>query len=294
MVSKTEQNKLDGDEWVQAIYSSPDVPFDEIYAQNDLSGDEVAVYEKYKAIIGSFLQLYKIRWSIKLLPDSDSRIKWLGRLLTVFESESVVGDKDQFIKKLFSKSLHTVCKANEDGFRIGTKSDEHDDILLELRVIELLVRNGFLVDLDRTDLPSGKRSEFSASNNSLIFHAEAKRLNAELLKETIWKHPEHKGKETFSLNDEQQRAIRKQFREQLKKAVKKFKNYSGHYLLVVDIHYPLGFLGNKLFQYVTNNFSPEKNCLGILMVESGQFKMYRNDGCDLNINEYINADTELG
>ena len=138
MSDKTKQYEGKGIELVSSIYDQSEVSFEEIFNRNDLSVSERAVYGKHIETIGPFLQLYKRFWSIKF-SQNRSKIKWLGKLLVILDSESVIGDKEKFIKKLFSESLHTVCKTDDFSFKIGTKSNEHEGILLELKVIALLV-----------------------------------------------------------------------------------------------------------------------------------------------------------
>lgn len=227
---------------------------------------------------------------LKLLYDGVHPLKELGQLLISFNSENVAGNKEHLIKEMYNSSLEYKTYIDEKKQIWGSKqgSNQHYDILLNLKLIQIFVKAGCFVNLDGK-LPNGI-SEFIASKNKIDVHIEAKNISPAKLSHNVYEHPSNSSNN--SLTTEQERDIRKQFKTILTKdAFEKFKGYNGLYIIAIGLHYNLGMLGEKIKSYIDNYtyFQNRKGLLALLINDTRErFIVYTNPNCSINLFKWLN------
>ena len=261
-----------------------------------LTDEEVAAFEGYKGVIGPKLYGYVLK--PLGYPHFPHPLRKVAQMLLSLNSDLVIGDKEKFVKEIFSEAnKYKDSKERVEGeityHSVPKKLSQHEDILFNLEVLHFFVLNGINIELPGTVRSRGKQSEFGVRMDGIFFHLEAKKLNRSVLDNKIFGDPvesllraKSESNDTVILSDDQQRKIRKQFKEMLKGAKNKFTDYNDDYVVAMDVGWPLSCLGKKINTYINGNeyfTDNDDHFLGVL------FKLYHEEKAEF----YFHANPNL-
>lgn len=247
--------------WMADWYSRLDKkPFE--FTECDLTEREEKILDKYKKYAGRSLTLKKKHPHL----GKGCIVKSLAQLILVLDSDSVKGNKNNFIKKLFEGSYKiNTLELGASGFRTW-EDQQFYNILFELDLIDFFIKNRFNITLD-SKLSNGV-SEFSAKKEDIEIFVEAKKVDVNNFYDIIYDGEQH-GISTITSNQEEK--ILEIIKRNYENAKHKFENFEKDYLICIYMPYSIKKV-NDYFKEIRKKWISEPNFMGVVIITIGGAK----------------------
>ena len=143
-----------------------------------LTDEEVIAFEGYKGVIGPKLYGYVLK--PLGYPHFPHPLRKVAQMLLSLDSELVSGDKEKFVKEIFSEAnKYKDSKERVEGeityLSCPKRTSQHEDNLFNLEVLHYFVLNGIYIEIPKTVRSRGQQSEFGVRMDGIFFYLEASR-----------------------------------------------------------------------------------------------------------------------